>query len=215
MQDSDKAEFAKMLASMRELYNQPRPDVNYIAMYFGALASVSLADFREAANAHILDPDQGQFFPKPADIIRNITGNKGTQAEQAWTKVDKAIRTVGPHRSIVFDDRLIHAVIDDMGGWINICKVDLKGYPFRHNEFIKRYQGFINKSPARIPGKLIGIMEMENDQRGYESQAPMLIGDPEKAKLVLEKCTGTGRIGIQQLDIHKIKQLTGVRTDGE
>jgi hypothetical protein len=201
MNNEDKREFAEMLTAMAGLYGKPTPDKPMLAMYFIAMQSISIDDFRQAANLHVIDTDQGQFFPKPADILRNVHGNKGTRAEQAWTKVDKAIKHVGPYQSVVFDDALIHAVINDMGGWIGLCNSDEEEYPFKHNEFVKRYGGFINRKPDSIPPKLIGLSESTNSHEGRRQhiEPPMLIGDPSKARLVLQNESGSGRVGITSL----------------
>jgi len=61
-------------------------------------------------------------MPKPADIIRAIKGNSQTQSLQAWSKVEDAIRLVGPYRSVVFDDLAIHGVLQEMGGWVKLCQ---------------------------------------------------------------------------------------------
>ena len=203
MQTTDKRGFRDALYAVFELYQKSRPSDPTVMMYWGALRNIpTLDDFMAAINLHVADPDQGQFLPKPADILRNITGNRATQAEMAWTKADRALRCAGPANTVVFDDSLIHAVIADMGGWVQFCDVDDKEYPFRHNEFVKRYSGYINKPPADIPPKLIGTDEAYNKQHGFLNHmpAPMLIGDAEKAKFVLENNHGQGRVGIQQME---------------
>ena len=210
MDNNDKREFLNALGLVCEMYGKPRPTPALTAMYFNALSHISLEDFKAGINIHARDTDQGQFMPKPADILRGIQGNKGTQAEQAWTKVDKAIRCVGGNQSVVFDDRLIHAVIEDMGGWIPLSGCDSKEYPFKHNEFVKRYSGFINKAPERIPPKLIGSEEMHNSGEGHERfiPPPRLIGDEKKALQVLQNEHGTGRVGITSMqDLEDVKRL--------
>lgn len=197
---SDKRSFYDALKSICDLYGKPSPSEQMVALYFNSLNHISIDDFKAAINLHVRDTDQGQYFPKPADILRNIQGNKATQSEQAWSKVDKAIKSVGPHQTIVFDDGLIHAVIDDMGGWITLCAVSGEEYPFKHNEFIKRYQGFINKPPDNIPRKLIGIVEAHNSTEGHQVPQPLLIGDQEAARIVFETGADQRRIGITTMD---------------
>lgn len=56
--------------------------------YFLALRSYALADVRGALEAHVVDPDHGQFMARPADIVRQIRklvaddGRPG--ADEAW-----------------------------------------------------------------------------------------------------------------------------------
>lgn len=204
--DSDKADFHKLMNMTYELYGKQEPNIAILRMYFAALIRYEFDEIKEAINHHAVDPDQGQYLPKPADIVRNILGNTQTQAELAWTKVDLAIRTVGSHESVCFDDRLIHAVIEDMGGWVVLCAVDDKEYPFKHNEFIKRYRGYINRPPAygQVLSRLIGTTEASNRNDGYMEHIPLpiLIGDKELAMLVLQ-----GGRGEKQNLIHRMSGL--------
>ena len=211
MQSSDKRDFMSALEATYEIYHpNEKPSTAMLTMYFSALSHLTLDDFKAGVNIHVRDTDQGQFMPKPADILRGIQGNKGTQAEQAWTKVDKAIRCVGGNQTVVFDDRLIHAVIEDMGGWITLSSCDSKEYPFKHNEFVKRYSGFINKAPERIPPKLIGAEEMHNAGEGLTRfiPKPVLIGNQEEALQVLQNENGSGRVGITSMqDLGDVQRL--------
>lgn len=207
MNESDKTEFLKTLKAVCGMYDKPDPSPGLVSMYFTALNHVPLESVKAGINSHVRDTDQGQFFPKPADILRNLEGNKDTRSEQAWTKVDKAIRSVGPHESVVFDDGLIHAVIDDMGGWVTLCNVSGDEYPFRHNEFIKRYSGFINNPPDNIPRKLIGISEGSNTEQGFKTDMPMMIGNAEQAALVYKNGSDKRRIGLTLMS-EEMKNLT-------
>ena len=191
MQSTDKSQFVEGLNACMELYGKPKVSVAVLGMWWEALKRFSLDEVSAGFNRHAQDPDQGSFVPKPADIIRNISGNTQTQGEQAWTKVDFAIRTTGPHQSVVFDDPIIHAVIADMGGWISLCMVDRDEYPFKHNEFVKRYRGYSTNPPAQIPRKLIGHAEQEFQMRqgkfergALNAPEPVLIGNLEAAQKV-------------------------------
>jgi len=205
LKSSDKQNFIAGLNACLSLYNKPAANEPVIMLWWDALNRFSLDDVSKGFSRHAQDPDQGQFVPKPADIIRNIEGNTQTQSELAWTKVDRAIRTVGPYQTVVFDDPLIHAVISDMGGWISLCDLpDEKELGFKHVEFSKRYRGYVNNRPANIPKKLIGKTEhhfLQNQgsyQRGMaELPKPVTIGDVEKCREVYrlgnnrESVTGT------------------------
>lgn len=127
----------------------------------------------------------GQFFPKPADIIRFLEGSAQTRALQAWSLVERAIREIGAYQSLAFEDCLIHAVIEEMGGWIKLCTVSLKELPFVSLEFQRRYQGFVIKAPHRHPPYLCGIIEQDNAKGGYPLLPPLWVGDPKKVQTVI------------------------------
>ena len=187
MDNSNKADFQKMLDAVFLLYGKHEPDPSVVGMSWAALERFSLDDVRQGLNIHAQDTEQGQFLPKPADIIRGIEGSSGTRSEMAWTKVDKAVRGIGPNRTVVFDDPIIHTVISDMGGWIDLCFCNDKEYSFKHNEFVKRYKGYANRPQQPAPSKLIGVEESYNERNGFPGKdQPVLIGDKAQAMLVFQ-----------------------------
>lgn len=187
---NDIPKFTAMIAGIGELYGKAISEA-LTDIYWQALKRFELSDVQQAFQSHINNPDCGQFFPKPADVVRFIEGCGETKALQAWAKVEKAICQVGSYQSIAFDDPLIHAVLEDMGGWTKLCSVTIDEMPNRANEFRKRYMGFVNKAPQRYPKYLCGITERENGKDGYSIKPPLLIGDPQKAEQVFLTGGGT------------------------
>jgi len=190
MEKLDIKSFMKLLANIGELYGKPI-SAALAELYWLSLKSYEFEDVRKALTAHIHNPDCGQFFPKPADIIRFIEGSGETKALFAWAIVEKAMHQVGSYQTVIFDDPLIHAVLEDMGGWIKLCSTTLDALPFRANEFQKRYMGFLIKKPERHPKYLVGITETDNAKNGFEVKPPLLVGNPKKAQQVM--LTGGGR----------------------
>lgn len=184
MQAFDLKPFTQLMAGIGELYgkaiSEPLADI-----YWQALKSFELQDVQAAFKAHIHNPDCGQYFPKPADIVRFIEGSGEIKALQAWSKVERAIRLIGKYESLAFDDFIIHAVLEEMGGWVKLCGMTLHEMPFCANEFQKRYMGFVLKKPARHPRYLEGIIERENGKNGYPVPPLLLVGDPQKAAYLI------------------------------
>lgn len=130
MQELDKREFAEVWGAVWAMYGKSvSPQLLSIA--FEALRTYSIEDVLIGLTRHMQSPDTGQFFPKPADVIKHIDGNSGSRAMVAWNNVDNAVREVGAWTSVMFDDALIHRMISDMGGWVELCKVDDREYPFK------------------------------------------------------------------------------------
>jgi hypothetical protein len=103
----------------------------------------------------------------------------------AWSKVDKAVRQVGPYASVVFDDALIQRVLQDMGGWVLLNTKPDSEWPFVGNEFRTRYHGYRSRGEQpEYPKVLIGIAEAENVSKGRPAPDPVLIGDQMTAALV-------------------------------
>ena len=197
METHDISKFLNLMAGIGELYAKPLSS-HLIDIYWQALKRFDLIDVQAAFEAHINNPDCGQFFPKPADIVRFIEGSGESKALQAWAKVEKAIIQVGAYQSMIFDDALIHAVIEGMGGWIKLCSVKNDELPFKANEFQKRYMGFVHIAPERHPKFLCGLTELENSKNGFSVNMPLLIGDVKKAEQVMQSGGGTP-LSVQQL----------------
>jgi hypothetical protein len=146
-------------------------------------------------------------MPQPSDLIRILQGDGPTQALHAWSKVLQAMRRVGAYHSIVFDDFRIHAVLSDMGGWIELCLQTEEELKFRGHEFQKRYRGYLLRRPSHYPNRLIGIFEHQNQLQGYPSQPPRLFGEKPAALLTYsEGCEP------HQLSAQKVTLLRDVLT---
>ena len=187
MTEHDRDEFRAIIEQLWTLYNQKqKPETMQIAGYWEALKVYSLVDVRTALNTHYTNPDNGQFLPKPADLVRLLQGDSQSQAGQASTKVDKALRIHGPYRDVCFDDPIIHKVIADMGGWVHFCtRSNDDDYVFQIKEFENRYQAYVNRPPAEYPRLLTGISAHGNGVRGYQrKELPALVGNPERAEQV-------------------------------
>lgn len=188
MQATDKQAFAGLLVTIGELYSKQISPI-LSKLYWRMLERFEWKDIVDALQAHVQDPDCGQFMPKPADIIRAINGNGQTQSLQAWTKLEQAIRLVGPYDSVVFDDAIIHQVISEMGGWIKLCSVNEKELAFVAKEFQVRYGSYKHKPPLTYPRYFPGINEHQNARQGFACCAPRLLGDLTKAIAVFENTT--------------------------
>jgi len=184
MQELELSTFTRGFMGMSELYGKPLSSL-LVEIYWQTLRDFEWEDVQRAFKAHARNPDCGQYFPKPADVVRFIEGSGETKALEAWSKVEDAIYHVGSYQSLAFDDAIIHAVLEDMGGWVKLCMVSLEELPFRSHEFQKRYRGFVDKPLKRYPQYLWGIAECENAKNGYPLRAPLLVGDFKKAEQVM------------------------------
>lgn len=157
-----------------------------IGVWWRALRAYDLAAIRDALGRHCVNPDTGQFMPRPADVVRMLSGSTLDAALVAWTKVQDAIARVGVYSTVCFDDPLIHRVIEDMGGWISLGMVSEREVPFRQREFLDRYRAFASRSDTPpYPSALVGIIDRENWAHGYpQSERVLLVGNQERALAV-------------------------------
>jgi len=186
MIDSDKKNFLSLISNVYAFYRQ---DFSTFAglVWWEAMRPFDFAAVSDALNRHCINPDNGQFMPKPADVVRMLQGSSKDAALIAWSKVDRAVRVVGTYERVIFDDALIHRVITDMGGWIQLGHKKEEEWPFVKNEFENRYRGYsLRQEKPEYPKVLIGISQSQNDQMGLSSNLPRLIGHPARAQLVFD-----------------------------
>ncbi|MBT3042219.1 MAG: hypothetical protein KME67_05095 [Candidatus Thiodiazotropha sp. (ex Codakia orbicularis)] len=196
--------FKKMFSTVWALYSK-NITKEVLTIYLASLKRFTLDEIRHALNVHVQNPDAGQYLPKPADLIRILEGASETTAMQAWSKVEKAIRSVGPYESVVFDDPIIHCVIVDMGGWIEMNKIMEDELPFKAREFEKRYQGYVLKKSEAHPRMLMGIAQADAERRGYKINPPVLIGNQQKAEATFR--LGSEQSGVQITHSKSISDL--------
>lgn len=186
MKQDDKKDFANLMLGISEIYTKEVSKFG-MQMWFDDLAAYSFEQVKAAFAAHRQDRKNGEFMPKPSDIIRQIEGAPDEVAVRAWSKVVNAIGYAGSYNSVCFDDRVIHAVINEMGGWMKVCSMETDELPFKAKEFERLY---LSKTSNRggqalgfAPSHLPGQIELQNGRVGYGQKAEMIfIGDQSKAK---------------------------------
>lgn len=187
MKADDDKPFAVLLGSVYELYNRTL-SAAIIAMWWEALSPYDLAAVREALNRHAMNPDAGQFIPKPADVVRELGGTTADVSALAWAKVVRGARDFGCYDSVAFDDPLVHQTLDELGGWTWFGRQTTKEMPFIEKRFKDSYRAYLRRglpADARQITHLPGIIEEHNSSiSGAEVQAPKLIGHPARAKLI-------------------------------
>lgn len=184
MHPDEKQKFDVILSAVAQMYARKMTKVIF-DLYFAALKNYDFQMVRKALECHLVNPDVGQFMPKPADIVREIDGGTEDRALLAWTKVENAIKHIGNYETVVFDDWKIHVVIVDLGGWIALCKITEKESPFKAKEFITRFRGIrVQRSYSKT---LIGVIEMNNRCIGYTNNIPepRFIGNQKKCEEVM------------------------------
>lgn len=152
-----------------------------LSAYWQILKKYDSSDIQNAFMRHFKNTEKGQFFPKPADIISLIEGTSEDRALKAWGKVDSAIKEHGAYASVSFDDDVIHSVISEMGGWINLCHTKTTEMPFKAINFQKIYKSCLLSNSSNNPKYLKGLLELHNRSALNDSNNPVVcIGKPHK-----------------------------------
>ena len=185
MQQKHFDEFCELLGVVSEQYGKPISEGAKV-LYWQGLIDYELSAVQQALFRHVRNPDNGMFMPKIADIVRMLQGSTQDSALAAWAKVDQAVRRVGTQSSVVFDDALIHKVLQDMGGWLGLGQKSEDEWPFVAKEFENRYRGFKARGEKPdYPKMLIGLFDASNAPNGFKQTKPVLIGNKDLAQGVL------------------------------
>lgn len=188
MLDTDRDAFAEVIAGVYEFYGKGDTISEFsLGVWWQAMQRYDLAAVRDALGRHCMNPDSGQWLPKPADVVRMLDGGTLDSAQVAWAKVQRAVESVGSYQSVCFDDATINAVLADMGGWIALGAVKLDELPFRQKEFENRYRAYrLRGRLEAYPRALPGIIARDNGAKGHQAPEPVLYGDAGRAALVYQ-----------------------------
>lgn len=115
MNDSHKEAFFALVADVYAFYSKNTSRFA-LKVWWDALKPFDFDAVNQALGMHCMNPDNGQYLPKPSDVVKLLRGSSQDSALEAWTKVDTAVRTVGTYSSVSFDDPIILRVLQDMGG---------------------------------------------------------------------------------------------------
>jgi hypothetical protein len=196
MNETEKRQFWVLLQGVYEFY-RCRSDLSDFAasVWWNACRSYSMEQVSKAFSAHLVDPKAGQFLPKPADIVRALSGTHEDRSLLAWGKTFEAMQRVGQYSSVVFDDPVIHAVISDLGGWPKLCQVTEHELPFMQRRFCDAHAAYSRAGRTEYPRMLPGVHDIQNNALGHmrTPSKPVLIGDAEAAKQVLANGSTTGK----------------------
>lgn len=195
MQAADKPAFKALLTDALAFYRQDASKFA-LSVWWAACERFDLEQIRKALTAHAMDPERGQFAPKPADLVRVLQGTHTDRSLLAWGKVHEAIGRVGAYASVVFDDPAIHAAIDDIGGWQAVCAGEVDALPFLQKRFCDAHRAYSLRPGHAYPPRLLGITETTNGVKGYDVPAPVLVGDPARCKAVQAGGSATSRVQI-------------------
>ncbi|MCE3238128.1 MAG: hypothetical protein K0R24_1109 [Gammaproteobacteria bacterium] len=160
----DMKDFLRLLNTLGTLYEKALPPV-LIELYWQALEHYPLHTIHQALNQHVRDKHRGRFFPTPADVLSYLQGDDEAKAIKAWNVVVKTISRVGAYGSVKFEDPLIAYVLQEMGGWLHLCRSQESDLPFKQREFCQKYQHYLKRPPAlnaQSTAGFRGILECRN-----------------------------------------------------
>lgn len=192
MQPSDRPEFARLLTDVMAYYGKDTSPF-MLDLWWQACQNFNLAQVQKALSVHAMDAERGVYAPKVADIVRVLQGTTTDKAALAWGKVLSAIGAVGAYQDVAFDDAAIHAAITDCGGWMKVCRTDLDELSYLQHRFCQSHKAYTERGTFEYPRQLSGdrSSDAEYAKRGLKAPKPILVGDPQRAAMVVQG-GGTG-----------------------
>lgn len=176
MRDNDKIKFKELLVAISQTYDRELT-ASKARLWWNLFKQYSITDFESAVYAHMSDADSGMFEPKPACIIRHITGtSKQNQqsiedrANMAWSCVEREIGRIGSYGTLELEDKIALAAVKGIGGWKALCGSTMDQLVWKKKEFVSNYKSYENSNLDMLPSKLPGLIEL-SEQKIQSSNA--------------------------------------------
>jgi len=171
--------FAKVMVLLGEVYGKEVSELKMEA-YYDALSDLTDEELVRAVRM-LMRTKKISVFPLPAEIREAV---EGTGREIiASLKVEEAMFKVGGYKSVVFDDPVIHVVIERTGGWPFYCAMEIDEWKFRRKDFERAYLAFAARPlPEKVPERLPGRYEIVNEAEGHRDEPPQIAYVGSKAK---------------------------------
>jgi len=168
MNENDANKFKELITSINATYGEEFTQPQTL-LWWNIFKKYPIEAFEQAVYQHMVDPDSGMFSPKPANIIKFITGTtkKNEQAlvdkaELAWYVIEGEIRRIGPYGSLKIEDKQGLAAVQALGGWRHLCSLTTDKMVWAHKEFIAAYQNYERTPVEALPHKLPGLFDLQN-----------------------------------------------------
>ena len=187
MEKNDYKIFAAAWRNALTIYGKDA-DTDVIATVFGTLQGYPLDEVLAAINEHLVDPNDGRFQPKPADIVRNIQRHANAVAGEAF---DQILKQLNPYATPLFDDTRAAGAVCAIGGWQAICRIN-------HNEIERTKARFIeayNNGATPRANLLKGIVEIDNEERILPRKPELLERFPHPVVKIATNSNSTKEIG--------------------
>lgn len=171
MQKHELTEFKEVMIGLGEYYGKEITEA-LTKIYWYDLKPLTIDQFKLAASQHRLNPDNGRFFPKSADIVKIFSGTTkqqeqllDDQAKMQWLVILSEIRKTGSWGDLEIEDQQAMAAVEALGGWKFICSQTQSQLVWLNKEFVAAYKNFERTPLEALPNKLAGRVELENHKK--------------------------------------------------
>lgn len=203
--DDDMIKFKDLLTDVMAFYRQDLSNFA-LSVWWQACERFDFQQVSRALAAHTMDPERGQFAPKPADLVRVLAGTVTDRAAIAWGKTFEAMSSVGAYQDVVFDDPAIHAVIEDLGGWPKVCRSDLKELGYLQHRFAESYRAYVGRGQFEYQRRLAGDRSPDSEYAkvGLKPPKPALVGNVQACRNVYRNGNVAGKTAITFFPVREL-----------
>lgn len=207
MENKDFKNFCKDLAGLGEMFGKQINDTLY-ELYWEFLKDLSLEDFNRAAN---ILARTSKFFPRPVEFREQVLPDITVRASLAYNKIHNAFISAGAYSTVIFDDAVIHAVIDNLGGWVKYCNLTDDEVKWWRKDFERLYRDMyplVARGELIPPRTLPGLYAIDSHATDT-AQKPVIIGDKQKALAWVKELILEGGEGFEKVkeDLPKVQAL--------
>lgn len=161
---------AQCVYVLAEAFRQKTTPVTITAYELG-LSSIPIDTIKRAVAVAVRDC---RFMPSVQEL-RGLCGvaiggiDDRDKPLLAWQAVRDAVRRVGGYASPEFEDKTIHAVIRELGGWVDLCNTSTEDMQWVEKRFMASYATMSRvKLPEDQTKRLTGISEADNVLNGHD-----------------------------------------------
>jgi len=163
MQQTDKQPFMELMLAGCAVYDRKPMEKPALQMYWKLLERFSLDEVQAAMHRHM---EASAWFPKPAELIAQIEGRAGENANNIWSQIITKLES-GDYDLTGFDNRTVQA-LQSIGGIKQLGRTSYATLDFKRKAFIEAYEaadGAVNRGeiPA-IPNLTSSLKLVGNDE---------------------------------------------------
>lgn len=178
MKSNEKAAFSGLITDVMAYYGKDASNFT-LSLWWQACQGFEMEQVSKALSSHAMDAERGVYAPKVADVVRVLAGTTTDRAALAWGKVLGAMSAVGAYSDVVFDDPAIHAAIEDMGGWVKVCRGETAELSYLQHRFCVAHKAYTGRGTFDYQRRLIGDRSPDADftRKGLPLPQPAVVGD--------------------------------------
>lgn len=125
-------------------------DAEIVKIYWGLMKDYDIQAIEAAFKKYVISDEKCEFFPKPGQIIKLITGSeKADETHEAHEKWAEIIESVKSGRYEIADDSVYEAV-RQIGGLRAIGMINEDRLDWKKREFIERYLDILDRNKRKL-----------------------------------------------------------------